>query len=182
MTTNRCRHLHLLGRVDVTLEMYTLSFRPPSRWPATPRARDGRDWSRVHSGSRYTLLLSVSLGYCAVRKRGRFPHHTEEIGSFPATSVAVGRSLNPSRGRRFKSRPRYKVKPQFRVHFQTHPEAGSGVAGGPMSAGCQQALGSAPRPVSTCGAERCPRTYNLWVNVPGVGNSGPTVSDVDERQ
>jgi hypothetical protein len=57
----------------------------------------------------------VRIGYDRSRSRQRTPRQHKRFGCFPQRSVALGIDLCDSRGRRFKSCPRYKVKPQVKL-------------------------------------------------------------------
>jgi len=63
----------------------------------------------------------VRIGYDRDRSRQRTPRQHKRFGCFPQRSVALGIALCDSRGRRFKSCPRYQL--QARIPLGSEPES-----------------------------------------------------------
>jgi hypothetical protein len=88
----------------------------------------------THLPSGFSRVRSGSTGYSWESQRQRIPRQHKRFGCFPQSSVALGIALCDSRGRRFKSCPRDKVKPQVRDPFAGNGGRASDLFVGGMSA------------------------------------------------
>jgi hypothetical protein len=81
------------------------------------------DLIALHLPSGITRPDQVRTGYDRSRSRQRTTLQHKRSGCFPQRSVALEIALCDSRGRRFKSCPRYTVKPQVRGRSRRYPGA-----------------------------------------------------------